>query len=186
MADLIYVANVSLDGYTADVAGNFQWTAPGDEVFTFLTDVIRPIGTHLYGRLMYETMAVWELDPALAAESDLMADFADVWRGADKVVYSTTLSDVPTARTRLESRFDPAAVAALKAATTSDLAIGGPVLASQAFEADLVDECLLVIYPMLVGGGSPAFPSAATVDLELVEERRFPGGIVSLRYRVRH
>ena len=107
MAKLIYVANVSLDGYVKDVHGNFDWTRPADDYFSFITDLVRPVGTYLYGRRMYETMAVWEVDPALAAQSELMADFADVWQTADKIVYSTTLQEVSTARTRIEQSFDP-------------------------------------------------------------------------------
>src|SRR2546421_11184164 len=107
MAKLIYVANVSLDGYNEDAHGRFDWTAPNDEVFTFITDIVRPVGTYLYGRRMYETMAVWETEPALAAQSELMADFANVWQAADKVVYSTTLQAVSTARSRLWRSFDP-------------------------------------------------------------------------------
>lgn len=186
MAKLIYIANVSLDGYTEDAHGDFQWAAPGDDVFQFITDLLRPIGTHLYGRRMYETMAVWESDPALAAESERMADFANVWQAADKVVYSTTLQAVSTANTRLESDFDPASVRDMKASATSNLTIGGPALSALAFDAGLVDECHLLIYPMLVGTGKAVVPSDARIPLELLEERRIGNGVVYLRYRTQN
>src|SRR5256886_17540469 len=126
MAKLIYVSNVSLDGYTEAEHGSFDWTAPDDELFAFITDLERPVGTYLYGRRMYDTMALWETDPALAAESELMADFANVWQAADKIVYSTTLHVVSTANTRLERRFDPDSVRDMKTSAASDLTIGGP------------------------------------------------------------
>jgi dihydrofolate reductase len=182
MAKLIYVANVSLDGYIEDAHGRFEWTEPTDEVFTFITDLVRPVGTYLYGRRMYETMAVWETQPGLATQSELMADFASVWQAADKIVYSTTLHAVSTAHTRLEHRFDPDSVRDMKTSAASDLTVGGPTLTAHAFAAGLVDECQLFIYPVLVGEGKPAFPSDARVHLELLEEHRF-NGVVHLRYR---
>jgi dihydrofolate reductase len=148
MSKLIYVANVSLDGYIEDAHGRFEWTDPADEVFTFITDLVRPVGTYLYGRRMYETMAVWETQPALAAQSELMADFANVWQAADKIVYSTTLHAVSTANTQLERRFDPGSVRDMKTSAASDLTVGGPTLAAHAFAAGLVDECQLFIYPV--------------------------------------
>ena len=184
MAKLIYVVNVSLDGYIEDAHGRFEWTEPNDEVFTFITDLVRPTGTYLYGRRLYETMAVWETDPTLAAQSELMADFANVWQAADKIVYSTTLHAVSTASTRLERRFDPDAVRDLKTSAASDLTVGGATLAAHALNAGLVDECQLFMYPVLVGEGKPAFPSDARIELELLEERRFGNGVVNLRYRI--
>jgi dihydrofolate reductase len=186
MAKLIYIANVSLDGFIEDAQGGFQWTEPADEVFSFITDLVRPVGTYLYGRRMYETMAVWETDPALAAQSKLMADFANVWKAADKVVYSTTLSEVPTANTRLEHRFDPDSVRDMKTSAGSDLTVGGPTLAAHAFKARLVDECHLFTYPVLVGDGKPAFPSEARGALELLTEHQFENGVVYLQYRNEH
>jgi dihydrofolate reductase len=183
MAKLIYVANVSLDGYIEDEHGKLDWTAPDDEVFTFITDLVRPVGAYLYGRRMYETMAVWEADPALAAQSELMADFARVWQTADKIVYSTTLPAVSTANTRLERRFDPDSVRDMKTTAAGDVTVGGPTLAAHAFNAGLVDECQLFVYPVLVGDGKPAFPSDAPAQLELLEEHRFGNGVVYLRYR---
>jgi len=184
MAKLIYVANVSLDGYIEDAHGSFEWTAPADEVFTFITDLVRPAGTYLYGRRLYETMAVWETDPTLPAQSELMADFANVWQAADKIVYSTTLHAVSTANTRLERRFDPDAVRDLKTSAASDLTVGGATLAAHALNAGLVDECQLFMYPVLVGEGKPAFLSDARIQLELLEEHRFGNGVVYLRYRI--
>jgi dihydrofolate reductase len=184
MAKLIYVANVSLDGYVEDANGRFDWTEPTDEVFTFITDLVRPVGTHLYGRRMYETMALWEVDPTLAAQSELRADFAHIWQAADKIVYSTTLHAVSTTRTRLEHRFDPDSVRGMKASAASDLTIGGSTLAAHAFNAGLIDECQLFMYPVLVGEGKPAFSGAARVQLDLLEEHRFGNGVVNLGYRI--
>ena len=184
MAKLIYVANVTLDGYIEDAHGSFEWTEPTDEYFSFITDLVRPVGTHLYGRRLYDTMAIWETDPALAAQSELMADFANVWQSADKIVYSTTLPAVSTANTQLERRFDPDAVRDMKTSAASDLTVGGPTLAAHAFNAGLVDECQLFIHPVLVGDGKPAFPRDAHIQLELLEEHRFGNGVVHLRYRI--
>lgn len=182
MTKLIYVTNVSLDGCIEDERGDFNWTEPDEEVFAFITDLIRPMGTFLYGRRLYETMAVWETDPSLAAQSALMADFAEAWQAPDKVVYSTTLRTVSTARSRIESRFDPGSVRELKRSATSDLAVGGANLAAHAFKEGLVDECQLFVHPVLVGGGKLALPRGIRAELELVDERRFTNGIVYLRY----
>ena len=184
MAKLIYVSNVSLDGYIEDEHGSFDWTAPDDELFAFITDLVRPVGTYLYGRRMYDTMAPWETDPTLAAQSELMADFANVWQTADKVVYSTTLDAVSTATTRLEHNFDPASVRDMKASATSDLTVGGAHLAAHAFKAGMVDECHLFIRPVLVGGGKPALPSDTRAELELLDDRRLSDGVVYLRYGI--
>ncbi|MEP7201875.1 MAG: dihydrofolate reductase family protein [Ilumatobacteraceae bacterium] len=146
--------------------------------------LLRSVGTFLYGRRLYETMAVWETNPAIAEQSDLTADFASAWRAADKVVYSTTLAAVPTATTRLERHFDPDAVHELKAQATDDLTIGGANLAARAFEAGLVDECQLFVWPMILGGGKPALPADVRANLELLDEHRFGNGVVHLRYRV--
>ena len=183
MAKLIYVANVSLDGYIEDVHGRFEWTDPTDEVFIFITDLVRPVGTYLYGRRMYETMAVWEADPTLAAQSELMADFANVWQTADKIVYSTTLHAVSTANTRLERNFDPDSVRAMKTTAAGDFTVGGSTLATHAFNGGLVDECHLFVYPVVIGQGKPAFASDTRAELELLEEHRFDHGVVYLHYR---
>jgi dihydrofolate reductase len=185
MAKLIYVSNVSLDGYIEDADGNFDWTAPSDEYFAFITDLVRPVGTYLYGRRLYESMAVWETTPALATQSELMADFANVWHSAGKVVYSRTLDAVSTAKTSLARQFDPDAVRAMKASATSDLTVGGAELAAHAFKAGLVDECHLFVLPVIVGGGKWSLPVGMRVKLELLAERRFASGVVYLRYRTR-
>src|SRR3954468_1516075 len=184
MATLIYATNVSLDGYIEDARGALDWAQPDDDVFAAATALVRSVGTFLYGRRLYETMAVWETDPALAAQSELTADFASAWRAADKVVYSTTLTAVSTGSARLERDFVPDVVQALKAATTSNLTIGGANLAAQAFEAGLVDECLLFVWPMTLGGAKPAPPAGVRTDLELLDEHRFGNGVMQLRYRV--
>ena len=184
MSKLSYIANVSLDGYIEDAQGNFDWTAPSDEFFAFITGLVRGVGTYLYGRRLYETMAVWETEPALAAESDLRRDFADAWQRAEKIVYSTTLREVPTAKTRIERNFDPDAIRDLKASAVDVLAVGGANLAARAFEAGLVDESHLFVHPVLVGGGKQALPRDVRADLELLDERRFGNGVVYLAYRV--
>ena len=183
MAKLIYISNVSLDGYIEDEHGSFDWSEPDDEFFAFITDLVRSVGTYLYGRRLYETMAVWETDPALAAQSELRADFANVWQAAEKVVYSTTLEAASTAKTRLERSFDPGSVRDMKASATSDLTVGGANVAAHAFRSGLVDECQLFIWPVLVGGGKPALPSGTRAELELLDERRFSSGVMYLRYR---
>ena len=184
MAKLIYATNVSLDGYIEDERGAFDFGPLDDDLFASYTDLLRSAGTFLYGRRLYEAMAVWETNAALAAQSDLMADFATAWQAANKVVYSTTLAAVQTARTRLEHRFDPASVRDMKASATSDLPVGGAHLAAQAFKAGLVDECRLYVWPVIIGGGKPALPSGNRGDLELLDERRFGNGVVHLRYRI--
>jgi dihydrofolate reductase len=185
MVKLIYIANVSLDGFIEDASGSFEWTAPDDEVFAFITDLVRSVGTYLYGRRLYETMAVWETDATLAAQSEPMADFAKVWQAADKVVYSTTLQAASTARTRIERSFDPDAVGDMKRSATTDLTVGGANLAAHAFKSGLIDECHLFIRSVVVGGGKPALPRDTRAELELVDERRFTSGVVYLRYRNR-
>lgn len=182
MAKLIYATNVSLDGYIEDERGANDMGPPDDDLYASYTHLLRSAGTFLYGRRLYESMAVWETDAALAERSDLMADFAAAWQAADKVVYSTTLAAVQTARTRLEDRFDPASVRDMKASATSDLTVGGAHLAAQAFKAGLVDECRLWVWPVILGGGKPGLPTGVRADLELLDERRFRNGVVHLRY----
>jgi dihydrofolate reductase len=184
VAKLIYVTNVSLDGFIEDEHGRFDWTEPDDEQFAFITDLIRPVGTYLYGRRLYETMAVWETEPALAAQSELRADFAHVWQAADKIVYSTTLDAVSTAKTRLEPRFDPNVIREMKGTVSRDLMVGGANLAAHAFNAGLIEECHLFIGPAVVGRGKPSLPSELHAKLELLDERRFDNGVVYVRYRI--
>jgi dihydrofolate reductase len=183
MAKLIYSALSSLDGYIADENGNFDWAAPDEEVHAFVNDLQRPVGTYLYGRRLYEVMVAWETPDTFADQQPVLLDFAELWQAADKVVYSRTLEEVSSARTRIERDFDPDAVRQMKASAGRDLTVGGPDLAAQAFRAGLVDECQLFLTPVIVGGGKRALPDKARVELELLDERRFGNGVVYLRYR---
>jgi dihydrofolate reductase len=183
MARLLYVMNVSLDGYIADQDGNLDWGAPGEEYYAFLNDLVRPVGTYLYGRRLYELMAVWETDPAAAAQSPGTREFAQIWQAADKVVYSRTLQAAATARTRIERDFDPEVVRRLKAAAGRDLTVGGPDLGALAIGAGVVDEVQLLVWPVVVGGGKPFLPDRVRLQLELLDERRLGSGVVYLRYR---
>jgi dihydrofolate reductase len=185
MAKLIYPTNVSLDGYIEDEHGVFDWFPVDDEVFAAHTELMRSAGTLLYGRRLYENMAVWETNPDLAAHSAPFADFAAAWQAPSKVVYSMTLPAASTANTRIERDFDPAAVRELKAAVDRDLIIGGADLAAQAFKAGLVDEVQLYVLPVIVGGGKPGLPTRIRADLELLEEHRLGNGVVLLSYRPR-
>ena len=184
MGRLIYSAIGSLDGYLEDEEGTFQWAAPDDEVFGFLNDLERPVGTHLYGRRMYETMVYWETAPTGAGETPILRDWAEIWRAADKIVYSRTLDRVSSARTRIEREFDPAAVERLKAATARDITLGGAELAAHAIRAGLVDELQLFLVPIVVGGGKKILPDHARLRLRLEDERRFGSGVVYLRYGI--
>ncbi|HEX8065153.1 MAG TPA: dihydrofolate reductase family protein [Thermoleophilaceae bacterium] len=184
MAKLTYSAIASLDGYVADVDGNFDWAAPDAEVHAFVNDLERGVGIYLYGRRMYEVMAFWETASAVDDQPPVMRDYAEIWRAADKVVYSRTLERASTARTRVERDFDPEAVRRAKASAERDLSIGGSHLAAQALAAGLVDECHLLLSPVVVGGGTRALPDGLRLELELLDERRFAGGTVHLHYRV--
>ena len=185
MAKLICTALASLDGYIADEKGAFDWARPDDEVHAFVNDLERPVGTYLYGRRMYEVMAAWETVPTDAGQPPQMRDYATIWQAADKVVYSRTLAEASTARTRVEGEFDPDAVRRMKASAGRDLSVGGPHLAAEAFRAGLVDECHLFLNPVVVGGGNRALPDHLRLDLELLDERRFGSGVVHLHYRIR-
>jgi dihydrofolate reductase len=183
---LIFSALASLDGYVADEDGDFRWGEPDEEVHEFVNELTRPIGTHLYGRRMYEVLVAWErpedFGPTLPP---YIVDFAEIWQGAEKVVYSRTLTGPRSARTRIEREFDPEAVRAMKEQATQDLAVAGPELAAQAFAAGLVDEVQLFLAPVIVGGGTRALPDGVRLDLELREERRFGNGMVFMRHDVR-
>jgi dihydrofolate reductase len=185
MARLVYFFIASFDGYVEDSEGDFGWAAPDEEVHAFVNELEAGVGTYLYGRRMYETMSVWETDPKLAEGSPVTSDFAAKWQAADKVVYSGTLTEAATRRTRIERRFDADEVRRLKAAAGSDLAVGGAELAGQALAAGLVDECHALLAPALVGGGKRALPDDVRLDLELTDERRFESGMVYLRYAIR-
>jgi len=185
MAKLIYSALMSLDGYVADEHGKFGWARPDEEVHRFVNDLERPVGTHLYGRRMYEVLRAWESADTFVGQTRYLQDYAEIWQAADKVVYSKTLEAVSSARTRIERDFDPEAVRRLKASADRDLAVGGPHLASQAIKAGLVDELHLLISPVLVGGGNPALPDDVHLELELLDERRFGNGVVHVHYRTK-
>ena len=182
MAKLIYSAISSLDGYVEDASGKFEWAAPDEEVHAFVNDLERHVGTHLYGRRMYETMVYWENDDDQAV---VARDFAEIWRVAEKVVYSRTLQTVSSERTRIEREFDAAAIERMKQSAGSDISIGGAELAGQAIAAGLVDELQLLLVPVLVGGGKRALPNDVRAQLEMLDERRFQSGTVFLRYRAR-
>lgn len=180
---LLYSANASLDGYTVDASGSFDFTVPSEEVHGFINDLERPVGTYLYGRRMYETMRVWQ-DMPVEGEPAVVADYAAIWRAADKVVFSGSLTEPTTPRTRIEPRFDPAAVRELVEAAPSDVSIGGPTLAAEAFRAGLVDRVGLFLVPVSVGGGTPALPTDVRIGLELLGQHVFENGTVYLHYAV--
>jgi dihydrofolate reductase len=185
MGKLIYSTITSLDGYVADKDGNFDWAAPDEEVHTFVNDLERPIGTYLYGRRMYEVMSYWETAQALTDQPSFMQDFAKIWRAADKIVYSKTLETASSARTRIERDFYPDTVRRMKAQAERDISVGGADLATQALKTGLVDECHVFVTPIVVGGGKRSLPNDVRLELELLDERRFEGGVVHLHYRIR-
>lgn len=183
MGKLVYSMIESLDGYVADAAGKFDWARPDEALHTFINDLERSAGTYLYGRRMYEVMAVWETLDRSGPVPPFIEDYARIWRAADKIVYSTSLRAVSSERTRLERAFDPEEIRRIKAESAADISIGGPGLASQAIAAGLVDEFQFFVTPVVVGGGTPSLPAGIRFDLELVDERRFGNGVVYLRYR---
>lgn len=183
MAKLIYSSITSLDGYVADEDGNFDWAAPDEEVHAFVNDLERSVGTYLYGRRMYDVMSAWESMP-VTEQPAAVQDYAGIWREADKVVYSTTLETVSTARTRIERTFDAEAVRLMKASVERDISVGGPELAGHALRAKLVDELHLFVAPAVVGGGHRGIPDDVHLALELLDHRRFDNGVVHLHYRV--
>jgi dihydrofolate reductase len=181
VARLIYSAITSLDGYVEDEEGKFDWARPDEEVFAFVNELERPVATHLYGRRMYETMVYWE---TRGDDTAVSRDYAEIWRAAEKVVFSRTLQAVSSERTRIEREFDAAAIGRLKERSRSDIAIGGAELAGQALAEGLVDECHLLLNPVLVGGGKRALPDQVHARLQLLDERRFRNGVVHLHYNV--
>jgi dihydrofolate reductase len=185
MAKLIYSAITSLDGYVADEDGNFDWAAPDEEVHAFVNDLERPVGIYLYGRRIYEVMVAWETIDTGPDQMPVMRDFAEIWRAANKIVYSRTLETVSSAKTRIERDFDPEAVQQMKARAGRDISVGGPDLAAQAIKAGLVDECHLFVSPIVVGGGKQSLPDNVRLKLDLLDERRFGNGVVHLHYRTR-
>ena len=180
---LIYSFNTSLDGYMKDEEGNFDWTAPDEEVHTFFNELERTIGTSLYGRRLYETMSYWQDPPDLESADAYIREYAEIWQDTDKIVYSRTLTEPSTPRTRIESEFDPAAVRELKESADADLSVGGGEPAAEALRAGLVDELHQVVHPVIVGSGTRWLPDGLRLDLELLDERRFSMGAVHLHYR---
>ena len=185
MAKLIYIMNTSLDAYVADEQGSFSWIVPSEEWIIYINEVVSSCGTFLYGRRMYEAMVYWETDYAAQNHQHFHLDFARLWQAAEKIVYSRTLSETRSARTRIEREFDADAVRQLKLNAERDITIQGPEIAAQALTAGLVDEILILLLPVIVGGGKPFFPDGLRLDMELLEERVFPNGLVALRYAVR-
>jgi dihydrofolate reductase len=183
VAKLIYSAITSLDGYVEDADGNFDWARPDDELHAFINDLERPIGTYLYGRRMYETMVFWETAATGPQQAAVVRDFAEIWRAAEKVVYSRRLERASSASTRIERAFEPSEVRRMKEAASRDITIGGAELAGEAIRAGLVDECHLFLVPVLVGAGKRFLPSGGRAQLHLLDQRRFGSGVVHLRYR---
>jgi dihydrofolate reductase len=183
MAKLIYIANVSLDGYVEDQDGGISWGTPDEEYFDSINSLQRPVGTYLYGRRMYEAMVYWETAPT-ADQPAWVAEFTDLWRAAEKIVFSKTIDSASSTRTTLERTFDPESIRQMKAREARDLTVGGADLAAQAFAAGLVDECHLYFWPVALGGGKHALPGQARLDFQLMNEHRLRSGIVHLHYRV--
>lgn len=184
MVKLIYPINLSLDGYMEDERGNIEWAISDDELFAFWVDFQRPIGTYLYGRRMYESMVYWETASTNSDQPEVQREFTQIWRAADKIVYSRTLHTVASARTRIEREFDPDAIRRLKESSGADITIGGPELAGQAMSAGLLDECHLLLNPIVLGKGKRALQDNLHLRLELLCEHRFRSGVVYLHYRV--
>jgi len=185
MAKLIYTAIASLDGYVEDAGGRFNWAAPDEEVHAFVNDLVRPVGTYIYGRRMYETMVFWETAGFADDDPEVIRDFGALWRAADKIVFSKTLRSVTSARTRTERDFDPAEIRQLKQSAGADLGIGGAELAGQALAAGLVDEIQLFLVPAIIGAGKRALPADTQARLRLIGTQGFASGVVYAHYAVK-
>ena len=185
MAKLIYAGITSLDGYIADEKGKFDWGEPDEELHSFVNDLERGVGTYLYGRRMYNVMVAWETMRNLPDLPGYIREYADIWQGTEKIVFSKTLEKTSSARTRIERRFDPDAVHQMKTQARRDLSVSGPELASQALKAGLVDEIHRFVFPIVVGGGNPFLPDDLRLNLELADENRFESGVVHLSYRMK-
>jgi dihydrofolate reductase len=184
MANLIYSAITSLDGYVNDESGGFSWAKPDEEVHSFINELERPIGTYLLGRRMYEVLRYWDDPPDLAEGAPYIQDYAEIWQASEKVVYSTSLESVSSQRTRLEHEFDPEVIRQMKDDALADLSVGGPGLAAEALRAGLVDELHQFLHPVVVGGGTHWLPNNLRLELELLDERRFTSGVVHVHYRI--
>ena len=167
MARLVYSAITSLDGYVADAHGKFDWSEPDEEVHTFINDLERPIGIYLYGRRMYDVMVYWDSADQFKEAPSYIQDYARIWQAADKVVYSTTMNSVSSAKTRIAERFDPNGIRQLKDIADRDISIGGADLAAQAIKAGLVDDYHLLLSPVVLGGGHKALPDDTRMKLQL-------------------
>ena len=186
MAKLIYATITSLDGYVADENGDFAWGEPNEEMHKFVNNLEQTIGTYLYGRRMYEVMVVWETMHALPDQPGYILEYSEIWRDTDKIVYSKTLEGASSSRTRIEREFDPEAIRQMKMQAERDISVAGPELAAQALAAGLVDEIHRFVSPVVVGGGNQSLPDDLRLNLELLDENRFTGGMVHLRYAIRH
>jgi dihydrofolate reductase len=182
---MVYAVLASLDGYVADESGNFDWAAPGEDVHRFINELERSVGTYLFGRRMYEVMAVWQDFPDIEQEPEVIREYAAIWQSADKIVYSETLTAVTTPKTRLERTFDPESVRTLVANQEQNVSIGGPTLAAHALRAGIVDDIHLFIVPHIVGGGTACWPAGTGFALDLVQQERFSDGTVYLQYSAR-
>lgn len=185
MAKLIYSAIASADGYVEDATGSFDWAAPDEELLRFVNDLERPVGTYLYGRRMYQTMLYWETAHTVPDQPASVREFTSIWQAAEKIVFSTTLTAAPSARTRIQRTFDPEAIRQLKSAAAHDLTVGGADLAGQALKAGLVEEPHLFLAPVVVGGGKRALPDGVRANLELLDSHRFASGVIHLRYSLK-
>lgn len=185
MSKVTFSVACSLDGYQTDSDGDYSWAEPSEEVISAINDDLADVSTFLYGRRMYQEMAVWETDPQAAEQSPQSERFAEIWRAADKVVFSRSLDSVWTERTRLERELTSETLRAAKYGAQGNLTIEGPILARSALERGMVDEVELLLCPIIVGGGSPVFPAGVFSSLDLIRERRFDNGMVQVRYGVK-
>ena len=182
MGKLIYAITTSLDGYVAESNGNFDWAEPSEEVHFAFNEIVRNVGTSLFGRKMYEVMKVWDDIPA-DGDSEAMNDYVKIWNETSKIIYSTSLVEVTTANTILERSFNAGAVKKQVAESDRDFAIGGPHLAAQAIKAGIVDEYHQIIAPVIIGNGNHWLPKDINIELELIDVRKFENGFVHLHYR---
>jgi dihydrofolate reductase len=186
MCKLIYSMTVSLDGYISGPQGDFDWSAPDEELHRFHNDQVRELGGHLLGRRLYEVMSYWETaEERNPAAPQYALEFARIWKDLPKIVYSNTLTTVE-GKTRLSSEDPVAEVARLKEQPGEPLGVGGATLAATLMRHDLIDEYRLFVYPVVLGGGKPFFTGLdQSIELALLETRTFGIGVVYLRYERR-
>jgi dihydrofolate reductase len=191
MGTLCYTATMSLDGYAADADGDFQWSAPGDDVFAFHVERLAEVSAEIMGRRTFELMDYWEADPEAGPEGEDWGEqereFARRWQGLDRIVASSTLGEdaVDPARARLIHHLDLEELQRIVDAAPGQVEIFGPTLAADAIRAGMVSDFHLFLVPMLVGGGLRALPDGARLDLERVQERAYDSGEVYLHLRPR-